>query len=156
MKKVYKQICNRCRAVTMEMSGTVIEDSFDAAMNPFRVFVSPDKVELWCDECIEHFARFCPTHISDQNRPTHYYSPAHAESLFGKCPFCELSLVSHQPRPASIPCQGISRHLPIDDSEWDEIEIPSTPIISPTFHPVPVLRTDVQLLFRTPPSKKEP
>jgi len=158
MKKVYKHLCDHCHAVTMETSGTVIEDSFDTAMNPFRVFVSPDKFELWCDECIEDSARFCPTHICDQNRPTHYYSPAHAESLFGKCPFCELSLVSHQPRSASIPCPGISRHPSTDDSEWDEIEIPSIPVIPipPYSIPKPILRTDVQLSFRTPPPKKEP
>ena len=96
-KKLYKHTCDRCRAVTMEMNGTAIEDSFEAAMNPFRVFVTPEKYELWCDDCIEYHARFCSTHISDYNAPTHYYSSAYVKALGGICPFCELSLTFDKP-----------------------------------------------------------
>jgi hypothetical protein len=140
---VYQHTCNRCHAV-IEANGTVIEDSFDAAMNPYRVFISADKFELWCDDCIEQFAWFCRMCICDGSRPTHYYSLQYKARLIDQCPFCELPLVSHERSR-----QPIAAYAPpiLDGADWYND--------SPTQFTVPplVLRSDVRLLFRTSPQK---
>ncbi len=154
MKKVYKHTCDRCHESEMEMTGTVIEDSFDAAMNPFRVFVTPDKFELWCDDCIEQFAKFCPTCIRDYTRPTHYYSPAYVKLLGGRCPFCELPLIFSQSTTRISnrhqACQQTPHEIGNDDTEEDTSTILN---LAPTINATPPTLRQAQLLFRTPPTK---
>ena len=159
MKKVYRHTCDRCRSVTLEMNGTVVEDSFEAAMYPFRVFISPDKRELWCDDCIEEHGYFCSTCFRDCDSEA-FYSLTYVKSLGGNCPLCGIPFVLYEPGPRrsyiKLRQQSTQKKSPLKqpisrkekrgksskNKHGDCVEGPAPP--------QPVLITDIQLNFRIP------
>lgn len=172
MATQYKCICDRCKSHRIEARGNVCDDSFDAAMNPYRVFVSKGVYKLWCDDCIEEHAYYCPNCCNDYNVAEHYYSKAYAASLGGKCPLCGLPFDIHTktaPRaarktdaPQSVKQKRAKeRREPLDARQEEPIiPVPLSPVqfvpvhftpAVPVFTPVPpVINTNVQLAFRSP------
>jgi len=146
MAQLYKHTCDKCRSGKMEMHGTVIEDSFDAAMAPFRVYISPGKYKLWCDECIERFSFTCPRCLTDFSVDFFCCSEAFAKTL-GCCLFCYSPLQKysevHLKKGVKLPTAMPSVIIP-------EVVVPVTVELPKVV--LPSVNTNVQLMFRPPKS----